>query len=121
MTSKVISRSYKMRFTVFLFCTFIYEHILIIISMNANIKMAHIFQQLKYDLKGHLKSYKMRFSYFLFCTFFYELILIIISMNANIKMAHIFANMKYDLKGHLRSYKMIFLLKMHLFFNLFFV
>ena len=29
--------------------------------MNANIKMAHIFLKMKYDLKGHLRSYKMIF------------------------------------------------------------
>ena len=40
-------------FSFFLSSTFVYEPILIKISMKANIVKTHIFHKMKYDLKGH--------------------------------------------------------------------
>ena len=40
-------------FSFFLHSIFIYEPILIKISMNANIMKTQIFYKIKYDLKGH--------------------------------------------------------------------
>ena len=45
------------------FLSWIYEPILIKISMNANIKKTHIFYEMKYDLKGHKRSNKAFYVY----------------------------------------------------------
>ena len=43
-------------FSFFLSSTFVYELILLKISMNANIVKTHPFYKIKYDLKGHSRS-----------------------------------------------------------------
>ena len=47
----------------FLSSTFIYKPIMIKIAINANIKMTHIFYQMKYDLKGLIRSNKAFYVY----------------------------------------------------------
>ena len=52
--TKKNSKTVRLRdFSFFLFSSFIYEPILIKISMNANIKETNIFHKIKYDIKGH--------------------------------------------------------------------
>ena len=44
-------------FSFFLSNTFIYEPILLKLSMNANIVKMQIFHKIKYDLRGHLRLF----------------------------------------------------------------
>jgi hypothetical protein len=63
-------------FSFFLSSTFVYEPILLKISMNANIVKTEIFHRIKYDLKGHSRSQTMTFLFknnFIF-SLFYSLI-----------------------------------------------
>ena len=48
-------------FSFFLFNTFVYEPILLKLSMNANIPMMQIFYKIKYDLRGYSRSQIMTF------------------------------------------------------------
>ena len=99
-------------FSFFLYSIFVYEPILIKISMNANIMKMQNFLNIKYDLKGHWRSQKV---FFVFKNQLFLKYLFCLTFNLNqimYKWLHnkdpFFLNMMFDLKGHIRINKTLF-------------
>ena len=66
----VLHKNIKIWKCITLLRTFVYEPILLKISMNANIVTTQIFHKIKYDLKGHSRSQTMTYLFknnFFFC------------------------------------------------------
>ena len=91
-------------FSFILSSTFVYEPIMLKISMNANIVKTQIFYKFKYDLKGHSRLQTMTFL-FKKSTFVIDWLKKKIDMNANINM-QIFHLIRHD---NWRSQKVTFM------------
>ena len=80
--------------------TFIYEPILMKLSMNANIVKEQIFHKIMYGLKSHWRSHKVTFMHFLIDIFFlWNLIFYKLCMNNKIIKTKNHYNMKVSLKN----------------------
>ena len=58
-------------FSFFLSGPFVYDSILLNISMNANIVKKQIFHKIKYDLKGHSRTQTTNFLFKKFCLYYW--------------------------------------------------